>query len=104
MWNEPMPKWRTARKQYQCQGDACAKSIDPGERYLDRSLRDPANSHLRYCEKCAEPVIARAEGYHFFNGRDDFPDRYEQHISSARWKNLRCEIIEQRGNRCERCG
>ncbi len=41
MWNEPMPKWRTARKQHQCQGDGCAKVIASGERYLDRSLRDP---------------------------------------------------------------
>ena len=41
MWNEPMPKWRTARKQHQCQGDGCAKVIAPGERYLDRALRHP---------------------------------------------------------------
>jgi len=35
MWNEPMPTWRTARKQHQCQGDGCAQVIAVGERYLD---------------------------------------------------------------------
>jgi 5-methylcytosine-specific restriction endonuclease McrA len=104
MCNEPMPKWRTAQKQHQCQGDGCAKVIAPGERYLDRVLRDPTHSHLRYCQECAEPVIARANGYHFFDGRNDFPDRYQQHISSVQWTSLKRKIIEQRGNRCERCG
>ena len=104
MWNETTPKWRTAQKQHQCQGDGCAKVIAPGERYLDRALRHPANSHLRYCQECAEPVVAKADGYHFFNGRNDFPDRYHQRISSAQWKSLKRKVIEQRGNRCERCG
>jgi len=103
MWNETTPKWRTAQKQHQCQGDGCAKVIAPGERYLDRALRHPANSHLRYCQECAEPVVAKADGYHFFNGRNDFPDRYHQRISSAQWKSLKRKVIEQRGNRCERC-
>src|SRR5262249_18432495 len=31
-------------------------------------------------------------------------DRYQQRISSAQWKNLKREIIKQRGNRCEHCG
>ena len=104
MWNEPMPKWRTARKQHQCQGDDCTKIIEPGDRYLDQSLRHPENSHLRYCNDCAEPVMASAKGYHFFRGRNDFPDRYHKRVSSAEWKNLRREIIEERGNQCERCG
>lgn len=102
-WNEPKPAWRTARKQHQCQGDGCAKVIAHGERYLDRSLRDAANSHLRYCQDCAAPVLERANSYHFFNGRSDFPDRYQQRISSGEWKRLKREVIEQRGNRCERC-
>src|SRR6516164_7520400 len=68
MRNEPMPKWRTAQKQHQCQGDGCAKVIAPGDRYLDQALTHPTNSHLRYCQECAEPVIQRANGYHFFNG------------------------------------
>jgi hypothetical protein len=104
MWNEPMPKWRTARKQHQCQGESCSKGIELGERYLDRVLRTPAHSHLRYCKTCAVPVIASADSYHFFNGRSDFPDRYVQHLSSSEWKSLRCKVIEQRGNKCERCG
>jgi hypothetical protein len=104
MWNEPMPKWRTAQKQHRCQGDDCAKVIAPGERYLDKPLRHPRNSHRRYCQKCAGPVIARANAYHFFNGRNDFHDRYQQRISSAEWKELKRQLIEQRGNRCERCG
>jgi hypothetical protein len=45
-----------------------------------------------------------ANGYHFFNGRNDFSDRYEQRISSAQWKLLKRNIIEQRGSRCEQCG
>src|SRR5262249_55117783 len=103
MWGEPMPRWRRAQKQHQCQGDGCAKVIARGERYLDRALRLPTNSHLRYCQECAEPVTQRANGYHFFNGRNDFPDRYQQYISSVQWKNLKRKTIEQRGNRCERC-
>ena len=42
MWNEPMPKWRKAQKQHQCQGEGCARIIAPGERYLDQALRHPA--------------------------------------------------------------
>jgi hypothetical protein len=104
MWNEPMPKWRKAHKQHQCQGDGCTKVIAYGELYLDRALRQPAHSHLRYCRDCAGPVIQRANECHFFNGRSNFPDRYQQRISSAQWKTLKREVIEQRGNRCERCG
>jgi hypothetical protein len=48
--------------------------------------------------------MARVNGHHFFNGRSDFPDRYDQRISSAEWKSVKGKIIEQRGNRCERCG
>jgi len=74
MWNEPMPKWRTAQEaEHQCQGDGCAKVIAAGEQYLDRALRNSENGHLRYCEKCAEPFIAQADSYHFFNGRNNFP-------------------------------
>jgi 5-methylcytosine-specific restriction endonuclease McrA len=104
MWNEPMPKWRTAQKQYQCQGDGCTKIIARGERYLDRAIRHPANGHLRYCQDCAEPIIERAKGYHIFRGRNDFPDRYNQRVSSAQWKTLKRKVIEQRGNQCQRCG
>lgn len=103
MWNEPMPTWRKAHKEHRCQGDACTKIIAPGERYLDRCLREPANSHLRYCEPCGAPVLERANSYHAFNGRNDFADRYQQCISSAQWKSLKREVTEQRGNRCERC-
>lgn len=104
MWGEPMPTWRKAQKQHQCQGGGCTKVIAPGERYLDQSLRHPTKRHLRYCQECAEPVIQRANSYHFFNGRNDFPDRYNERISSAQWKNLKRKVIEQRGNQCERCG
>lgn len=104
MWNEPKPTWRVARKQHQCQGDGCTKDIASGERYLDRALRDPAHSHLRYCQECAEPIMARANSYHFFNGRNDFPERYVQRVSSAEWKRLKNTIVEQRGHRCEHCG
>lgn len=104
MWSEPMPGWRTARMQYHCQGDGCTKVIAPGERYLDRALRHPTHSHLRYCQGCAAPVIAMAKGYHSFRRRNDFPDRYQRRISSSQWKVLKCQVIEQRGNRCQRCG
>ena len=29
---------------------------------------------------------------------------YNCHIGSPEWKRFRCEVIKQRGNRCERCG
>jgi 5-methylcytosine-specific restriction endonuclease McrA len=103
MWGEPLPKWRKAQKQYQCQGEGCTKVIEPGDRYLDKTLRHPENSHLRYCQECGEPVLERAKGYHFFNGRNDFPDRYQERIASTEWKLFRRTVIEQRGNRCERC-
>jgi hypothetical protein len=103
MWNEPMPTWRMARKEHQCQGEGCAKIIKPGELYLDRTLRNPTNSHLRYCRDCAEPITARAKSYHAFNGRSDFPDRYQRRISGAEWKSLKLSVIEQRGRLCERC-
>jgi hypothetical protein len=99
-----MPKWRKAQKQHQCQGDGCTKVIAPGERYLDRALRHPRNSHLRYCQECAGPVIQMANGYHFFDGRNDFPDRYQQRITSQQWKVLKRKVIEERGSRCQRCG
>jgi hypothetical protein len=72
MWDEPTPKWRTARKQYQCKGEGCAKVIASGEQYLDKALIQPAHSHFRYCKQCAEFVVAEAAGYHFFSRNDIF--------------------------------
>jgi hypothetical protein len=46
--------------------------------------------------------MARANAYHFFRGRNDFPDRYHERISSAQWKSLKREVIKQRGSRCQR--
>lgn len=105
MWNDPMPSWRTARKQHQCQGDGCVRVIASGERYLDRLVRDPENSHshLRYCQECAGPVLDRAKGFADGRNKSDFPDRYQQRISSAQWQSLKREIVAQRGSRCERC-
>jgi hypothetical protein len=39
-----------------------------GERYLDSALRHRTNGHLRYCQECAKPVVARATGYHMLRG------------------------------------
>jgi len=104
MWDEPTPTWRKAQKQHQCQGDGCTKIIAPGERYLDRFLRHPTNSHLRYCQECAVLVIGPdGDDYHYLNGRNAFPDRYQQRMTSANWKTLKRKVIEQRDNRCERC-
>lgn len=103
MWNEPMPKWRKAMKPYSCQGEGCTRVIARGEQYLDKTLREPPNTHLRYCITCGESVMDQASRYHSLNGRDDFPDHYQQRIASAEWKNLRRDVIAQRGSRCERC-
>jgi hypothetical protein len=53
--------------------------------------------------RSAANLVGRAKGYHIFQGRNDFSDRYQQRISSARWKSLKRKVIEQRGYRCERC-
>lgn len=103
MWNEPLPTWRKARTEHSCQGEGCAHVILRGEKYLDKALREPANTHLRYCSACGEAVMEQASRYHSLNGRNDFPDRYQQRIASADWKNLKRELISERGNRCERC-
>jgi 5-methylcytosine-specific restriction endonuclease McrA len=47
--------------------------------------------------------MAMAEGYHCFNGRNEFAARYQKYISSGEWKRRKLKIIEQRGNQCERC-
>ena len=104
MWNEQKPKWRTAQKPHQCQGEGCSKVIGRGERYLDRAGRHLENQHLRYCQTCAPPVLERADNYHHFRGRSDFADRYQQHISSPEWKRLKDRLLTQRGSKCERCG
>lgn len=31
-------------------------------------------------------------------------EKYEQHIRSARWKNMKRDFRKLRGNKCERCG
>jgi hypothetical protein len=103
MWGEPLPTWRKAHKQYQCEGEGCTQIIAKGDRYLDRTVRRPQNGHLRYCEGCGPAVLDRAHGYHFFNGRNDFPDRYQRAIASEQWKQLKREVIQRRGNQCERC-
>jgi hypothetical protein len=41
--------------------------------------------------------------YQLIKRGTDFPDRYQERISSTAWKNLRAELIELRGSRCERC-
>lgn len=104
MWNDPKPVWRTARKEFLCQGDACTKRIAPGERYLDRSLRHPTHSHLRYCSECGPSILRPNDDFHALNGRNNFPERYQKHISGTQWKALRRQVIEQRGSLCERCG
>ena len=103
MWNEPIPTWRTARKQHQCHGEGCTNVIPPGEQYLDKLLLQPQHSHLRYCRACGEPIMLGSDSYRLIR-RNSFPDRYQERISSEPWKSLRREIIEKRGNRCERCG
>jgi hypothetical protein len=35
--------------------------------------------------------------------RHSSKDDYNCHIGSPEWKRFRCEVIKQRGNRCERC-
>ncbi len=35
---------------------------------------------------------------------DDWRERYTKHINSARWRNMRQDMIRLRGNKCERCG
>jgi len=104
MWNEPMPCWRKAQKSHQCHGDACTITISKGDKYLDQAVIRPKNNHRRYCQECAEDVWDAANSYHYFRGRNDWPNQYQRHIASAAWKRLRSDIIEERGNKCERCG
>jgi hypothetical protein len=99
-----MPQWRKAQRRHQCHGDACTNVIAPGDRYLDEAVIHPTKTHRRYCQECAEPVWAWHNGRRYFRGRNDFPDRYQQRIASAEWKRLKRELINQRGNNCERCG
>jgi 5-methylcytosine-specific restriction endonuclease McrA len=103
MWGEPLPTWRKALKEYQCDGEGCNKIIAKRDRYLDRVVRHPKNHHRRYCEDCGPSVLEGAQGYHLLNGRNDFPDRYQNAIGSKHWKLLKGDVIQQRGLRCERC-
>jgi hypothetical protein len=36
--------------------------------------------------------------------RHSWRNDYNCYIGSTEWKRFRCEVIKQRGNRCERCG
>lgn len=36
--------------------------------------------------------------------RKPWRQRYEDHIRSAYWRELKAKVIRRRGNRCERCG
>lgn len=95
--------WRKAMKQHACNGDGCSQMIERGEKYLDKAVRKPPNTHLRYCFTCADGILDRASRYHSLDGRNDFPDRYQERIASADWKSLKRELIDQRGHRCEHC-
>lgn len=99
MWNDSRPTWRNATKQYSCQGEGCTNVIVRGERYLDKTLREPANTHHRYCYACGETSME----YESIRRGNDFGDRYQDRIASADWKTLKHKLVSQRGNRCERC-
>lgn len=104
IWNEVTPVWRKARKQFECEGDGCTKSIEPGDRYLDQTLRDAAHVHIRYCLTCGEPVMRLVQDqYKFVGQRNAFADRYQHHVASGAWNKLKAEVIELRGQRCQRC-
>lgn len=83
MWNDPRPKWRKAMKDYACQGEDCSHTIVRGERYLDKPLRAPANTHHRYCEACGDRVME----YESIRRGNDFPDRYQQRIATRTGRN-----------------
>jgi len=104
-WGEAKPVWRTARKQFACAGNGCTRSIEPGDRYLDQTQRDLEHAHYRYCQPCGKLIEEQVEYFrlHIGRGENDFFDRYQQHIASTAWKNLRAEVIELRGYRCQRC-
>lgn len=86
-------------KDYACQGEDCSHTIVRGERYLDKTLREPANTHFRYCIECGDRVME----YESIRRGNDFSDRYQQRIASADWKELKRVVISERGARCERC-
>lgn len=38
------------------------------------------------------------------DGQEEWREKYEKHLRSARWKNMRNDFFRLRGRRCEHCG
>ena len=66
----------------------------PGEEEAADRHKECAARYWRKMQEVSPDSRVRHSWMHDYNG----------HIGSAKWERFRREVIEQRGNRCERCG
>jgi hypothetical protein len=80
--------------------DHCGKGRDvyliqlPGEEEAAGRHKKCAAQYWRKMREFSPDSCARHSSKHDYNC----------YIGSTEWKRFRCEVIKQRGNRCERCG
>ena len=103
MWNEPMPKWRTAQKQHQCEGDGCAKVIAPRRALSRQALRQPHIAISDTVRSAPSPSSGGPTGITSSTVAMIFLIAIINAFPMGNGRALKRKVIEKRGNRCQRC-